>query len=165
MRDQTSDLDLISDERMTALERGVHARIAEQRRRSRVRHRLLAAGLAVALVGGGTTAGAIQAWQVNENGQSYGRGDLQIVDPSDGTVVEPDLIEAVGWNGDERVVGYVLSSDLSPEFANPDEVAAWLEEHPPTEDREIPLYDKDLNQIGVFILQGFDDATESPGGP
>lgn len=154
MRDQTSDLDLLPEGRLWAIKDDVDRGIVERRGRRRRRHRLVAAGLAVILVGGGTTAGAVMIWQTNEHGQTYGRGDLDIVDPADGTVIEPDLIQAVGWDGDRRVAGYVLSSDLTPEFANPDEVAAWLEDHPPTEDRIIPLYDENMNQIGIFVIEG-----------
>jgi hypothetical protein len=155
MRDMTSRFDLLSDTELTQMESNLHEAIDRRKVSRRRRHRVVAAGIALLVVGGGTTAGALLAWPTNEHGQTYGPADGRVEDPANGTVVEPDLTLAVG---DDGVVGYILSTDLSPVFASPDEVAEWLEEHPPTVDREIPLYDKDGNVIGTFTIQGVDPA-------
>jgi hypothetical protein len=155
MRDLTSRFDLLAEDELERMESSVHDAIGRRKVSRRRRHRVVAAGIALLLVGGGTTAGALMAWPTNEQGQTYGPADGHVEDPADGTVVEPDLTLAVG---DDGVVGYVLSTDLTPVFASPDEVAEWLEEHPPTEDRKIPLYDKDGNVIGTFTVQGVDPA-------
>lgn len=161
MHDQMSELDLLPDSRIEQLGHSLHDRIGERRVVRKRRHRAVAAGVLLLVVGGGTTAGTIMAWPTNEHGQSYGPADGRLEDPTDGSVVEPDLTLAVGWDGERRVVGYVLSTDLNPEFANPGEVLAWLEEHPTTEDREVPLYDEHMNVIGTFTIQGYD--TPPPG--
>jgi hypothetical protein len=155
MRDMTSRFDLLSDAELTQMESNLHNAIDRRKVSRRRRHRVVAAGIALLVVGGGTTAGALLAWPTNEHGQTYGPADGRVEDPANGTVIEPDLTLAVG---DDGVVGYILSTDLAPVFASPEEVAEWLEEHPPTEDRKIPLYDKDGDVIGTFTIQGVDPA-------
>jgi hypothetical protein len=155
MRDMTSRFDLLSDAELTQMESNLHDAIDRRKVSRRRRHRVVAAGIALLVVGGGTTAGALLAWPTNEHGQTYGPADGRVEDPANGTVIEPDLTLAVG---DDGVVGYILSTDLAPVFASPEEVAEWLEEHPPTEDRKIPLYDKDGDVIGTFTIQGVDPA-------
>jgi len=155
MHDMTSRFDLLSAAELTRMESSVHDAIDRRKAARKRRHRAVATGLALLVVAGGTTAGALLAWPTNEQGQTYGPADHHVEDPADGTVIEPDLTLAVG---DDGVVGYILSTDLTPVFASPDEVAEWLEEHPPTEDRKIPLYDQDGNVIGTFTVQGADPA-------
>lgn len=164
MNDETSTSTMLSAPHLERMEAAVQGRIASRTKVRRRRHRVIASGLAVLLVAGGTTAGALIAWPTNQQGQTYGPADGRVHDPATGEVIEPELVEAVGWNGDERVAGYVRSDDLVPEFSSPEEVAAWLEEHPPTEDREIPLYNRDGEVIGVFIVQGIDPGTEGISG-
>jgi len=159
MRDQTSDFEILSEHQIARMERSLHETIGRRLSSRRRRHRLVAAGAALLLVAGGTTAGALMAWPTNERGQTYGSADGRVENPADGTVVEPDLTLVLGNDG---VVGYVLSTDLNPVFANPDEVAAWLLEHPVTEDRDIPLYDKDgTTVIGTFTIQGYDSPQQA----
>ena len=100
------------------------------------------------------------AWPVNSHGQTYGPADGRVVNPTDpAQVVDPDLTLA---QGDDGVMGYVLSTDLNPVFHSPEEVQEWLDEHPDTEDRVIPLYDKDGNVIGTFTIKGLNDPTVVP---
>lgn len=159
MRDQTSNRELLAPAHVAELRTAVHKAIGERKEVRRRRHRVAAAGLTLLLLAGGTTAGALLAWPTNQHGQTYGPADGRVEDPANGTVVDPDLTLVIGDGG---IVGYVLSTDLTPVFTSPDEVAAWLEENPPTQDRQIPLYDRDGVEIGTFTIQGTDE-TEQQG--
>lgn len=116
-----------------------------RRQRTRTRHHIALAAISVLALGGLSTAGTFLYLSMNSSGQTYG----PVRDAPVNT--DPDLILAVG---DEGVSGYILASDLNgPEFASPDEVSRWLEEHPPDQDRVIPLYESDgKTVIGTFTI-------------
>ncbi|MDF2682171.1 MAG: pPPM1a [Brevibacillus sp.] len=85
-------------------------------------------------------------YPVNEQGQTYGSGLSLLPGPSK----EPDLLLAKGENG---IVGYVKSSDLSPSVSSPEEAIAYQKSMEAVGYRSIPLYKLDgITVIGEFRL-------------
>ncbi|MGK5654658.1 hypothetical protein [Brevibacillus formosus] len=85
-------------------------------------------------------------FSVNEQGQTYGR-----VPYTAESTLEPDLMEAEGENG---VVGYIKTSDLSPGVSSPEEAIAYQKSIEEVGYRSIPLYKSDgITVIGEFRLQ------------
>ncbi|WP_347280320.1 hypothetical protein [uncultured Phocaeicola sp.] len=76
----------------------------------------------------------------------------------DGDIQKPDLIAAVGMNGN---VGYAKRQQLCPTFYNSKAFERYniqLEES----NYQIPLYDLEGNQIDWFVLDDFDEAEANP---
>lgn len=150
MNDDIDINQLLSDSDVSALS-GEMLQTLRRREKARRRSHIIVAGVSIALAAGLTTAGTIAFWPTNSAGQTYGPDDGRVVDPANPLpVIEPDLISAVGDNGE---VGYVLNTDLNPVFTSPDDVAAWLLEHPAGEDLTVPLYDDEGQVIGTFTLR------------
>ncbi|MFF2531523.1 peptidase [Brevibacillus sp. NPDC058079] len=94
---------------------------------------------------------SLDEYDVNDNGETYGSG------LSEKSVGEfPDLISAVGTNGEE---GYVRVEDLTPEVTTPKE--ALEQNHDKGNVQIIPLYAVDgETQIGEFELISNHEAVE-----
>lgn len=153
MESKLSNPGILSDDDIETLGRRMLGTLRGREKQRRTRH-LVAAGASILLAAGLTTAATIAFWPTNDVGQTYGPADDRVVDPSNPLpVIEPDLILVDGG-------GYVKSTDLNPIFHSPEEATAFQAEHPPTEDREIPLYDKDGNVIGTFTITGVTDVME-----
>ena len=82
-------------------------------------------------------------YPTNENGETYGSDALASL-----VGEHPDLMSAIGTNG---VKGYIRRTDLNPEFSSAEEKAEYMAHQ--SEPRTIPLYDKDGNVIGTFLLE------------
>nr|WP_302597534.1 hypothetical protein [uncultured Cellulosilyticum sp.] len=77
-----------------------------------------------------------EAYQVNENGETYGTNNPELG-------YEPDLMAAIGENG---VYGYVRSEDLAGiDFKTPEEAIEWQNSRPGV--REIPVYDQEGEEV------------------
>ncbi|MFD0716970.1 hypothetical protein [Paenibacillus sp. GCM10027626] len=89
--------------------------------------------------------GEAPSYSVNKNGQTYGHGPYPA-----GEAQEPDLIRAQGENG---VVGYIKSSDISSSYSSPEEAIAHQKEVESVGYQSIPLYESDgTTIIGEFKL-------------
>jgi len=83
-------------------------------------------------------------YQTTEDGRTYGSGLYSEMNGG-----EPDLIKAIGVSGEE---GYITSSDISPDVDTIEEAILVSEEM--QEDRLIPVYNLNGEQIDVFLIQG-----------
>lgn len=87
----------------------------------------------------------------NEQGLTYGS-------VMEGDIIKPDLISAVGVEGNE---GYARRQQIFPTFYNSQAIERYnkqLEEN----NYLIPLYDLDGNQIDWFKMDNFDETTADP---
>ncbi|EOS67219.1 hypothetical protein [Oscillibacter sp. 1-3] len=64
-------------------------------------------------------------------------------------MLSPVLLSAVGTDG---VHGYVREADLNPYVATRQDAIAYMSKL--EENRVLPIYDKDGNVIGTFVLDG-----------
>lgn len=81
-------------------------------------------------------------YPANARGQTYGSTELSGI-----VGCEPDLIAAVGIDGTE---GYVLKTDVRPEFRSCAEIEAYQRAMDARTDCTIPLYDAEGSEIGRF---------------
>ena len=92
-----------------------------------------------------------QDFKINQFGQTYGT-----IIQADQFGYEPDLIAAIGTNGEE---GYIKYEDENIIPNSPDEALALQEKY--KNGRYIPLYKKDgITQIGEFFIQPSSDDLE-----
>lgn len=86
-------------------------------------------------------------YPVNSAGEPY--GSALLTDYNRKYWVSPVLLSAVGTDG---VHGYVREADLNPYVATRQDAVAYMSKL--EENRVLPLYDKDGNVIGTFVLDG-----------
>ncbi|WP_204791423.1 hypothetical protein [Oscillibacter sp. CU971] len=86
-------------------------------------------------------------YPVNSLGETY--GSALLVGYNDNYTMPPVLLSAVGSNG---VHGYVREADLSPYLATRKDAVAYMSKL--EKNRILPLYDRDGNVIGTFVLDG-----------
>lgn len=86
-------------------------------------------------------------YPANELGETYGSALLQGCHDAYGTT--PTLIAAVGMDG---VHGYVREADLNPYLATRQETLKYMSKF--EENRVLPLYSKNGDVIGTFVLNG-----------